>query len=250
MNKISLFRVLGFPDSFGAVLLVLALILLLSPYFSGSDFGIFKIPAISESGKKSMKVLGPIVFLLCALSFVPVFSTTPSTSTNINEGKAATPSPVFTPAATPTLVTTSTITPTTTPNSFNAAGAQNLGAKWFAAMKGNDVTSLIEMADFPFFFDQEILAGPDDMRRHLQKLSSRPRSSTEELQLKSIKAKTIAEWKREGFDANRDRLLKSITYNDNDYLVILTIGQIGREEGVVLYMRGVGSEIKLAGWWD
>jgi len=251
MDKISLFRVLGLPDSFGAVLLILALILLLSPYFSGADFGIFKIPVISQPGRKSIKILGPIVFILCVLSFLPVFSTKTTAPTS-----TAQPSPALIPLVTPTPIPTpsSTANATSTPSlgSADAIAAQKLGAEWFSAMKRHDVEVLIHMADFPFYFDQEILAGPDDMRRRFRDSASKPNSDTKTLHLGSVKARTIAEWKQGGFEAERDRILGNITYNDNDFVVILTIGNgLNTEgEGVVLYMRKVGSKIKLAGFWD
>jgi hypothetical protein len=244
IDKASLFKVSGLPDSFGAILLIFAFILLLSPYFSGGDFGVFKIPAISQSAKKWLKVMGPIAFILCALSFLPVFPVITTTSTNNANGSTATASPTLTPTVTSTPI----LTPAA--GSANAIGAQALGVKWFAAMIRDDTTALIQMSDFPFYFDNEILAGPDDMRQHFQKLSSNPHSDTSKLQLKSVKAKTIAEWQKDGFDATRDRLLKSITYKDDDFLVILMIGNGEHEEGTVLYIRRAGDEIKLAGWWN
>jgi tetratricopeptide (TPR) repeat protein len=48
------------------------LILLLSPYFSGADFGLFKVPAFSKRAKKVLKIASPIVFVLCVLCFVPI----------------------------------------------------------------------------------------------------------------------------------------------------------------------------------
>lgn len=53
----------GLPEQFGFLLLAIATILLLSPYLSGSDLGMIKIPNLSEGAKKSLKLGGPIAML-------------------------------------------------------------------------------------------------------------------------------------------------------------------------------------------
>jgi hypothetical protein len=73
MDKSSLFKISGLPDPFGVVLLVFSLILLLAPYFSGTDFGLFKIPIVSQSAKKLLKIIGPLLFVSCILFFLPIF---------------------------------------------------------------------------------------------------------------------------------------------------------------------------------
>src|SRR4051812_24372771 len=78
MDKVSLFRLLGWPDPFGVVLLSLFLILLLAPYFSGADFGLFKVPMFTEGAKKWLRIIGPIMFIVCAVSFVPIIPARPS----------------------------------------------------------------------------------------------------------------------------------------------------------------------------
>lgn len=73
MDRSSLFKMSGLPEPFGVVLLVFSLILLLAPYFSGANFGLFEIPIVNESAKKLLKTVGPILFVSCILFFVPVF---------------------------------------------------------------------------------------------------------------------------------------------------------------------------------
>lgn len=72
MDKESLFKLVPLPQPFGVVLLSFFFILLLAPYFSGADFGLFKIPNFTESAKKRLKIIGPVVFCLCLLSFLPI----------------------------------------------------------------------------------------------------------------------------------------------------------------------------------
>ncbi len=73
MERSSLFKMSGLPDAFGVILLVLSLVLLLAPYFSGTDFGQLRIPLVNEGTKKVLKIIGPVIFLSCVLFFVPFF---------------------------------------------------------------------------------------------------------------------------------------------------------------------------------
>jgi hypothetical protein len=84
MDKTSLFEVLGLPAPFGVVLLTFSFILLLAPYFSGTDFGLFKIPTFTLKARKWLKILGPVLFFLCALSFIRLFQNDKATDTESN----------------------------------------------------------------------------------------------------------------------------------------------------------------------
>lgn len=53
--KESLFSLIGIQSDFVTVLYILALVLILSFFFNGTDFGIFKIPKIRPAAK--VKVL-------------------------------------------------------------------------------------------------------------------------------------------------------------------------------------------------
>lgn len=92
-DKLSLFKWSGLPETFGGVLLVFSLILLLSPYFSGADFGVFKIPILTPSAKKWLRIIGPIMFGLCVFSFLPIIPINPSSSKNLNTDAKSVQSP-------------------------------------------------------------------------------------------------------------------------------------------------------------
>ena len=51
----SVFRFLELPAAFGTGLLLFGLILFVAPYLAGGDFGIFRVPRITESGAKKLK---------------------------------------------------------------------------------------------------------------------------------------------------------------------------------------------------
>jgi hypothetical protein len=72
MDKISIITWLGLPEAFISILLSLGLILILSPYLAGTDFGIFKVPDLNAQSRKILKWLGPVFLLGLFLLFVPL----------------------------------------------------------------------------------------------------------------------------------------------------------------------------------
>jgi HEAT repeat protein len=72
MARISIYKRLGIPDTLAVTLSVFCLLLLLSPYLGGTDFGIFKIPQLPQGVTGVLKWLGPVAFLLGAAFFFPL----------------------------------------------------------------------------------------------------------------------------------------------------------------------------------
>jgi len=56
VERASLYKISGLPESFGGALLIFFFILSLAPYISGIDVGIFKIPAFKSSTKRRLKI--------------------------------------------------------------------------------------------------------------------------------------------------------------------------------------------------
>jgi len=77
----SIFSKLGLPEGFGVVILVFSFILMLSPYFSGLDFGVFKVPIFSNKVAKKLKIIAPALFLIVIFLFVPILKPKTSKST-------------------------------------------------------------------------------------------------------------------------------------------------------------------------
>jgi hypothetical protein len=84
-DKTSIVKLLGLPEAFAVVLLTFSFVLLLAPYFSGADFGLFKIPQFTDLARKKLKIIGPIVFLVSFILFLPVIRHGPRTSVNGND---------------------------------------------------------------------------------------------------------------------------------------------------------------------
>jgi hypothetical protein len=76
-DKTSIIKSIGLPETFAVVLLTFNFILFLAPYFSGADFGLFKIPQFTDSARKKLKIIGPFVFLLSVMLFVPLLPVHP-----------------------------------------------------------------------------------------------------------------------------------------------------------------------------
>lgn len=73
----SVFERLGLPTGFGTVLLVISLVVLLSPYLSGQRLGNIEIPRFSLKTQGTLKILGPMIFLLCIALFIPLLGKAP-----------------------------------------------------------------------------------------------------------------------------------------------------------------------------
>lgn len=271
MDKLSLYKLSGLPDSFGVVLLSFSFILLLAPYLSGGDFGIFKIPIFSDKAKRGLKIFGPVLFLLCAVAFIPVFPS--SKKTDVAEVKGiSSPSPVLTSPIPPTS-TSSSPTVSLTPFSETSPAAvasptvmstlslaeqkraaEKLGSDWFAAFLRHDVAALVQMSDLPFYIDNQIHVTQEDIRKRYEQMTDmeKSREGRPKLQLQRIQVQTIAEMKSQGYETARDRLLNSLNLNDDDFAILLFVKAEGRDnvEGIGLYTRKRGNELKLAGWWD
>jgi SAM-dependent methyltransferase len=72
-DKRSTFELINLPKEFGVIILIFSLILLVSPYFEGLDFGIFKVPTFKVSTKNFLKYFGPAFFIIVILLFVRIW---------------------------------------------------------------------------------------------------------------------------------------------------------------------------------
>lgn len=72
-HRRSVYEIVRLPEAFGVVLLTVALVLFLSPYLSGADFGIFKIPSFPASTTRALKFVGPVVFVVALFLFLPIW---------------------------------------------------------------------------------------------------------------------------------------------------------------------------------
>ena len=85
MEHKSTYTLLGLPDDFATVLLIVALILALSPYLSGADFGVFKVPSFSDEVRSRLRLLGPLALAGVVLLFLPVWPPSDPAASEVSE---------------------------------------------------------------------------------------------------------------------------------------------------------------------
>ena len=74
MENIGLLKLLGLPDTFANALLLVSLALLLVPYCSGKDFGVFKVPEFSAPARTRLRYGGPLLLLVTISAFLPIYA--------------------------------------------------------------------------------------------------------------------------------------------------------------------------------
>lgn len=72
-NRRSTYNILGWPESFGASLATLALVLSVSPYFSDVDFGFFKVPTLPANLHGTLRWVGPCGLIVALILFFPLW---------------------------------------------------------------------------------------------------------------------------------------------------------------------------------
>ena len=90
-EKESILSFLALPSEFGLILLIVALTLLLAPYFSGADFGRFKIPNFPPKTRRSLRVIGPLFLIVTVILYLPIISLAQSGSFQNFESNNGTP---------------------------------------------------------------------------------------------------------------------------------------------------------------
>jgi hypothetical protein len=124
--------------------------------------------------------------------------------------------------------------------------AEAIGVEYVTALLRLDVDTLTARASVPFFLDDRVLLSKSDIRKRYEDQFRSARSNDDDVNIISVKTKTLGEWKDEGFDPSRDRLLKSITLADDNYIVVVTTPH----DGIGIFTRQVGGDLTVAGFWD
>jgi S1-C subfamily serine protease len=130
--------------------------------------------------------------------------------------------------------------------------AESLVSRWLAAALSRDIQTLVDLAEMPFYFDQEIVVRREDLRAKLEQMSARAADNTAAWKIQSIRATTVGELRAKGDEANRDRVLSSLSMTDADWQVVVLVSEPGRSspEGTAFFVRKIGGTMKLVGLWD
>jgi hypothetical protein len=111
---------------------------------------------------------------------------------------------------------------------------------------------MLNMVEMPFYFDQEILVRREDLETRLQATVARTADNLSAWKIQSIRATTVGELKAKGEEANRDRVLRSLSMTEADWQVVVIMAMPGgsRTEGVAFFVRKSGGVMKMVGLWD
>lgn len=129
--------------------------------------------------------------------------------------------------------------------------AERLVGRWIAATLSRDIPALLNMAEMPFYFDQEIVVRREDLESRLRPSEARAADNLAAWKIQSIRAITVGELRAKGDQANRDRVLGSLSMTDTDWQVAVVVAMPGgRTEGAVFFVRKIGGVMKMVGLWD
>jgi hypothetical protein len=74
MEKVGVYTILQIPESVSTTLVTVAVALALSPYASGMDLGVLKVPNLSERIKWNLKFFGPLLLVTMLVAYIPLFT--------------------------------------------------------------------------------------------------------------------------------------------------------------------------------
>ena len=75
------YAMLGLPSEVQVLLCVLTITLFLTPYLSGTDLGILKIPVVGDAARVRLKWIGPALLAILIVCFLPLWADADKDST-------------------------------------------------------------------------------------------------------------------------------------------------------------------------
>lgn len=125
------------------------------------------------------------------------------------------------------------------------AMAEQMANQFINACKKRSADEIVSLISVPFYFDYNIETDMDEIHSKFQKdFQEHPNQPFPEI--KSIKVKTVKEWKIEGKLNNGDRILENLNINDDDFYSVIESPPYTFSLG----FRIVGNKLKIAGMWD
>lgn len=125
------------------------------------------------------------------------------------------------------------------------ADAEKLTNDFLTAFKNRNIDDLMSLLSVPFFNDHNIQTDLGEIRAKFQANWQEQGNNTFP-EIKSIKVKTVKEWKDQGLLNNQDRNLHALNISDDDYYG----GVEFEHDGLAIAFRKVDGKLKIAGIWD
>ena len=123
--------------------------------------------------------------------------------------------------------------------------AEKLTTDFLTAFKNKDIDGLMVLLSVPFFNDHNIQTDLGDIRAKFQ-ANWQEKGNNPFPEIRSIKVKTVKEWKDQGVLDSRDRNLHALNISDDDYYA----GVEFDHDGLAIAFRKVDGKLKIAGIWD
>ncbi len=122
--------------------------------------------------------------------------------------------------------------------------ARELVKEFLIAYQKNDHSTISAMSNTPYYFINEIIIRREEIFNKWKLVFSQKAAN---FQIKTRKAKTIAELKKEGIDRERGRIIESLHLSDEDIAIELNWSLPDYQGIMTLFTRRADSELKLAG---
>jgi hypothetical protein len=130
--------------------------------------------------------------------------------------------------------------------------AEALAGEWLGALRDHDVGHIVRLAATPYYNDQEILVTRESIADAYRHLFIEKPTILEGVQIEKIRARTVAEMKEEGASLQRDRIFSSLSLADSDWGIEVHVRMPGHDgdEGMMMFAREAGDQLKIVGMWD
>ncbi|MEO6850595.1 MAG: hypothetical protein ABI203_05900 [Mucilaginibacter sp.] len=130
--------------------------------------------------------------------------------------------------------------------------AHQLVNNFLKELKLNNINSLVDMSDVPFYYEDKIMLTLSDLRYVLQR--DVPESSKTFPKVKSIKSQTVREWEQEHpFKENPTEwnVLRSLKIPDNGYISVASLEKADEENASIdFFINKIGSQFKIIGIFE
>jgi hypothetical protein len=130
--------------------------------------------------------------------------------------------------------------------------AEAVAGEWIGAWRERDVGHLVRLSSTPYYFDQEILVTRASIADKYRQLFVEKPTIPDGMQIQRIRARTVKEMKDEGESLQRDRIFNSLSLGDSDWGIEVHIRftDLNRDEGMMMFARQAGDQLKIVGTWD
>jgi hypothetical protein len=124
--------------------------------------------------------------------------------------------------------------------------AQGYAEEWWYAIEGGDPDTLVGMAEFPFYYDGQVVDESRQLYGHYQELI-KVRAERDPIQIDRIETYLISELGEAGIDPSTDRVVTAMNLDKDDVAAAIFYEN---GEGMMMYFRWTADGLRMVGLWD